>query len=51
VHVYIRLVRGAVIVSEPADAKSWQLGIAYGVVFAIVGFLYFWAAEERYGRE
>lgn len=51
VHVYISLVRGAVIVDESAPAHTWRLAVGYGLVFAVAGFLYFWAAEERYGRE
>jgi teichoic acid transport system permease protein len=51
VHVYIRLVRGALIESEQAPAGTWQLAVGYGVVFFVLGFLYFWRAEERYGRE
>lgn len=51
VHVYISLVRGAVIVGEAAPAHTWRLGIGFGVVFFLVGFVYFWLAEERYGRE
>ncbi len=51
VHAYISLVRGAVIEGEPAPGHTWQLAIGYGVGFLLVGFLYFWRAEEKYGRE
>lgn len=51
VHVFIALVRDAVIVGEPAPAQTWRLAVAFGFGFAVVGFLFFWAAEERYGRE
>lgn len=51
VHVYISLVRGAVIVGEVAPAHTWRLGISFGLVFLVLGFLYFWRAEEKYGRE
>lgn len=51
VHVFISLVRGAVIVGEPAAAHTWRLAIGYGLGFFVLGFLYFWRAEERYGRE
>lgn len=51
VHVYISLVRGAVIEGQPAESHTWRLAIAYGVVFLVFGFLYFWRAEEKYGRE
>lgn len=51
VHAYISLVRGAVIVDEGAAAHTWRLALAYGVGFFVVGFVYFWRAEEKYGRE
>lgn len=51
VHAYISLVRGAVIVGEPAPAHTWRLAAFYGIGFFVVGFVYFWLAEERYGRE
>lgn len=51
VHIYISLVRGAVIVGEPAPANAWLLGTVFALAFALFGFVYFWAAEERYGRE
>jgi len=51
VHVYISLVRGAVIEGEPAAGHTWRLAIGYAVVFLVAGFLYFWRAEEKYGRE
>jgi len=51
VHAYISLVRGAVIVGEGAPPHTWRLGVGFGVGFFVVGFIYFWLAEERYGRE
>jgi len=40
-----------VIVGEAAPPRTWLLGAAFALVFAVAGFIYFWAAEERYGRE
>jgi teichoic acid transport system permease protein len=56
VHVYISLVRDGIVVAEPgappyATAQTWLLGVAWGVGTLLVGFWYFWRAEERYGRE
>ncbi|MBB5830380.1 ABC transporter permease [Brachybacterium aquaticum] len=53
VAVYLYLVRSSIL-DEPAyppDAFMWLLGVAWAVVVAVVGFLYFWAGEERYGRD
>ena len=58
VHVYITLVRNHLIVLDPEEkaaslplSTTWLLGAAWGVGLMVVGFLYFWLAEERYGRE
>jgi teichoic acid transport system permease protein len=57
VHVYITLVRvallgpGDIIAGSWDPAQAWLLGAAWGVGFLIVGFLYFWRAEDRYGRD
>lgn len=51
VYVYISLVRGAFIADLPASPGSWVAGLAWGVGLAVTGFLFFWRAEERYGRE
>jgi teichoic acid transport system permease protein len=51
VHVYISLVRGALLPDLPAPASSWWLGLGWGLGACLVGFIFFWAAEERYGRE
>jgi teichoic acid transport system permease protein len=58
VHVYISLVRNSLIELDPREkaaalpmSTTWALGLAWGVGLMVVGFLYFWRAEERYGRE
>jgi teichoic acid transport system permease protein len=57
VHVYITLVRvallgpGDIIAGSWDPVQAWLLGAAWGVGFLVVGFLYFWRAEDRYGRD
>lgn len=58
VHVYITLCRVALLGSAPDivgpawhPVQMWLLGAAWGVVMLVVGFLYFWRAEDRYGRD
>jgi teichoic acid transport system permease protein len=57
VHIYISLVREGLIEHDRttglpyATGQTWLLGVAWGVGLVIVGFLFFWRAEERYGRE
>lgn len=51
VHVYISLVRGALNEDLPAPTSMWVTGTIWGVATVLVGFVFFWQAEERYARE
>lgn len=56
VHVYISLMRHCLVGVDPsaepyATGQTWALGVAWAFAMALVGFLYFWRAEDRYGRE
>ncbi|WP_436771651.1 ABC transporter permease [Yinghuangia sp. YIM S09857] len=49
--VYIELVRDSLIESHVTiPAHTWLLGVGWALVVGIGGFVYFWRAEERYGR-
>ena len=48
--VYIEIVRGAFMASYPVQPYVWPLAVFWGLVTFAVGFVYFWRAEERYGR-
>jgi teichoic acid transport system permease protein len=51
-HVYIALVRHAML-ENPEEYNfpaMWLMAGVWAVVVCIAGFLYFWQAEERYGR-
>ncbi|MER5554455.1 ABC transporter permease [Streptomyces sp. NPDC002793] len=51
--VYMDLVRFALIDgygSENLPPHVWAVGLAWALVVGVVGFVYFWKAEERYGR-
>ena len=51
--VYMDLVRFALIDgygSENLPSHVWIAGLAWAVLIGVVGFVYFWKAEERYGR-
>ena len=53
VAVYLHLVRSSIL-NEPAyppDAFMWLLGVIWAVLFGVIGFLFFWAGEEKYGRD
>lgn len=51
VAVYLNLARAMLMDEVPSTARLWWLGVGYAVVFLVGGFLYFWRAEERYGRD
>ncbi|MER5771248.1 ABC transporter permease [Streptomyces sp. NPDC001985] len=51
--VYMDLIRFALIDgygSENLPNHVWALALGWAVVFGVLGFVYFWKAEERYGR-
>ncbi|MFD7921152.1 ABC transporter permease [Streptomyces sp. NPDC059740] len=51
--VYIDLMRFALIDSFTAHQLPphvWALALGWAVVMGVVGFVFFWKAEERYGR-
>lgn len=53
VAVYIDLVRFALIDSYTAaqlPPHVWAVALGWAVLFGVGGFMYFWKAEERYGR-
>lgn len=57
--VYLTLARTSLteyeVLDEFGDPVSmlpfWYLAIGYAILFLIVGFIFFWRAEERYGRD
>lgn len=53
VAVYLNLARQAVLNEPtiPLDLSLWVWGVGWAVVTFAVGFLIFWRAEARYGRE
>ncbi|MFD3993870.1 ABC transporter permease [Streptomyces sp. NPDC058548] len=51
--IYMDLIRFALIDGYGAGnlpAHVWMTALAWALVFGIGGFIYFWKAEERYGR-
>ncbi|WP_299534596.1 ABC transporter permease [uncultured Streptomyces sp.] len=51
--IYMDLVRFALIDgygSENLPAHVWAVALAWAVGVGVLGFVYFWKAEERYGR-
>lgn len=51
--IYMDLIRFALIDgygSSNLPAHVWVVALAWAVLMGLVGFVYFWKAEERYGR-
>lgn len=48
--VYIDLVRTQLLVEHDPLPYAWPLAVGWAVVAVVGGFLFFWRAEERYGR-
>lgn len=49
---YVDLYRSAFIASGPgATPRDWVLGLVWAVVTLVVGYVFFWKAEEEYGRD
>ncbi len=51
--VYIDLVRRSLLSGHDASLQiphAWPVGAAWAVVVLVIGFVFFWQAEEQYGR-
>jgi teichoic acid transport system permease protein len=51
--VFMDLMRNALIdgpFHDSVPASTWALALGWAVVIGVGGFVYFWKAEERYGR-
>jgi teichoic acid transport system permease protein len=57
VNVYITLARDALLSRDRglqgvhAEPYTWYLGIGWGLVLFVLGFIFFWRAEGLYGRD
>jgi teichoic acid transport system permease protein len=53
VAVYLYLVRSTLLQEPtmPQDGTMWIAGAVWAVLFFVIGFIVFWRAEERYGRD
>jgi teichoic acid transport system permease protein len=50
VAIYLELGRGALLTDVPIHVSAWLWGAGWAVASMVVGFWFFWQAEERYGR-
>ncbi len=47
--VYVDIVRNALL-ANPVSRSEWPLAVGWAILALVVGYLYFWRAEESYGR-
>ncbi len=48
--VYIEIVRSALLEGHALPAYTWPLAVGWALATFVLGFIYFWSAEESYGR-
>lgn len=48
--IYLELVRSTLLTEMTASPSAWLWGIGWALGFPVVGFIFFWRAEEIYGR-
>ncbi len=48
--VFIELARDALLSTYTVPPITWAYGVFWAVATLLVGFVYFWKAEEKYGR-
>ena len=48
--VYIDLVRDSLMASESSPPLIWIMGVVWGVLFFVVGVIYFYRGEKKYGN-
>lgn len=51
VALYLTLIRSCVMAEFPPEPELWLWGTAWALATVVIGFLVFWSAEDRYGRD
>ncbi|HLR96040.1 MAG TPA: ABC transporter permease, partial [Jiangellaceae bacterium] len=49
--VYLSLMRACLMQETAMTLPLWIAGVGWAVLFAVVGLIFFWAAEDEYGRD
>ena len=50
-HLFIAVDRQALLGGHYATTEMWLMTVGWAIGFSLLTFLFFWRAEERYGRE
>jgi teichoic acid transport system permease protein len=51
VYIFVSLARGAGVAGYEASPFMWLAASVWAVATLLIGVVFFWKAEERYGRE
>lgn len=49
--VFLELFRSILLDEFPIEGQTWLLALGWSILFLVSGFIFFWRAEERYGRD
>ena len=49
--VYLTLMRSCLMQETPMSLALWGAAAGWAVLFAVVGLIFFWGAEDEYGRD
>ena len=50
IHIFLQIARGALVQGYSYDLYQWIFGAIWALASLILGFVYFWRAEEKFGR-
>ena len=50
VAIYLELGRASLLAEVTASPSTWLWGLGWAVGTFVLGFVYFWRSEARYGR-
>ncbi|MEY4367998.1 MAG: hypothetical protein RLZ28_1413 [Actinomycetota bacterium] len=50
IHIFLQIARGALVQGYSYDVYQWIFGAIWALASLSLGFVYFWRAEEKFGR-
>ena len=50
VHIFLQIARGSLVQGYSYDLNQWLFGSLWALASLSLGFVYFWRAEEKFGR-
>jgi teichoic acid transport system permease protein len=50
IHIYLKLARSLLVTGYGAGRIDWVIAVSWAFGMLVFGFIFFWRAEERYGR-